>query len=184
MSIAAEPRTVPLFGIVAEFHEPEELMAAAHAATRAGYRRTEAYSPYPMEGLAEALEFRRTRLPVIVLCGGVLGGVLGYALQYWVSVIQYPLNIGGRPPHSWPLFLPVTFECIVLLAALSCVLGMLALNGLPRPYHPLFDVAGFERASSDRFFLLVLAVDPQFDPVATREFLEGLQSAKVSNVYQ
>jgi hypothetical protein len=184
MSMAAEKPTAELFGILAEFHEHEELVAAARATTEAGYRRTEAYSPYPVEGLAEALDFGRTRLPWIVLGGGVIGGLAGYGLQYWVSVIQYPLNIGGRPLHSWPLFLPVTFECIVLVAALSCVLGMLALNGLPRPYHPLFDVEGFERASSDRFFLIILSRDDQFAAESTREFLEKLNAVKVSDVYQ
>src|SRR5690606_7359935 len=112
--------------------------------------------------------------PLVVLVGGILGAFGGYALQYWVSAIQYPLNIGGRPLHSWPLFVPVTFECTVLAAALFCVLGMLALNGLPRPHHPLFDAPGFEHASTDRFFLCILADDPKFDPNATRVFLEQL----------
>jgi hypothetical protein len=183
MSMTTRPGT-KLFGVVAEFQEHEVLVAAARAVTEAGYRKVEAYSPYPVEHLAESLNFHRTRLPLIVLCGGVLGGVAGYGLQYWVSVIQYPLNIGGRPPHSWPLFLPVTFECIVLVAALSCVLGMLALNGLPRPYHPLFDVEGFERASSDRFFLCILATDEQFDAEQSSQFLEGLDAERVSHVYQ
>jgi len=184
MTETAQATAAKHFGLVAEFHEPEPLIAAARAVTEAGYRKVEAYSPFPLEGLAEALEFKRTRLPLIVLCGGIIGGLAVYALQYWVSVIQYPLNIGGRPTHSWPLFLPVTFECIVLLAALSCVLGMLALNGLPRPFHPLFDVEGFERASSDRYFLLIMAADGKFDVDQTREFLSGLDCERVSDVYQ
>jgi len=172
----------PLFGIVAEFAEPEELVAAAREATEEGYDRVEAYSPFPMEELPEALAMRSTRLPFIVLMGAVLGGVGGFALQYWSSVEQYPLNVGGRPLNSWPLFVPVTFECIVLAASLFCVLGMLALNGLPRPHHPLFDSPGFDRASSDRFFLCIQARDARFDRRAVREFLESLNPLQVNDV--
>ena len=171
-----------LFGIVAEFAEPEELLRAAERATEAGYRRVEAYSPFPIEGLAEALRFRRTWVPLLTLVGGVLGGLAGYALQYWSSVWAYPLNIGGRPLHSWPMFVPVTFECTVLGASLFCVLGMLALNGLPRPYHPLFDVAGFERASTDRFFLLILSRDAKFQEDPVRQFMQQLDAVQVSDV--
>jgi hypothetical protein len=170
------------YGLLAEFQEPEQLVHAAQQATSAGYRRMEAYSPFPIAGLAEALGFHSTRLPIVVLVGGILGGLAGYALQYWVSVLENPLNVGGRPLHSWPLFIPVTFECVVLGASLACVLGMLALNGLPRPHHPLFGVPGFEHASTDRFFLCIQARDAQFDPQATRNFLQGLGPAKVSDV--
>lgn len=171
-----------LYGLLAEFDDPHALVHATGQATQLGYRRMEAYSPFPVEGLAEALEFRSTRLPVLVLVGGVLGGILGFALQYWVSGIQWPLNVGGRPLNSWPLFMPVTFECTILGAALFCVLGMLALNGLPRPYHPLFDVPGFEHASTDRFFLCIQARDPMFDPQQTRRFLEQLHPLRISEV--
>jgi hypothetical protein len=167
---------------LAEFEQPQELMQAARRAFEAGFRRMEAYTPFPLEGLPEAIGFHTTRLPLIVLVGGLLGAAAGYALQYWVSVHQYPLNIGGRPLNSWPMFIPVTFECAVLGAALFCVLGMLALNGLPRPHHPLFDVPGFERASTDRFFLCIQAHDPKYDGQATREFLQELRPVKVSHV--
>ena len=171
-----------LFGIVAEFTEPDDLLRAAERVTEAGYRRVEAYSPFPIEGLAEALKFRRTWVPMLTLVGGVLGGLAGYALQYWSSVWAYPLNIGGRPLNSWPMFVPATFECTVLGASLFCVLGMLALNGLPRPYHPLFDVAGFERASTDRFFLLILSRDEKFQEESVRQLLHELGGEKVSDV--
>jgi hypothetical protein len=178
------PHQHPLFGIVAEFAEPEQLLRAANRATAAGYRRVEAYSPYPIEGLAESLRFNRTWVPVLALLGGVLGGTAGFALQYWSSVWQYPLNVGGRPLNSWPMFVPVTFECTVLGASLFCVLGMLALNGLPRPHHPLFDVPGFERASADRFFLCIQAQDDQFHETTTRGFLHELGAVRVSDVPQ
>lgn len=168
--------------VIAEFERAGDVVRAAAAATQRGYRRVEAYTPYPVEGLAEALEFRQTRVPLVALVGAIVGGCAGFALAYWVSVIQYPLNIGGRPLNSWPMFVPVTFECVILGAALCCVFGMLVLNGLPRLYHPVFDAAGFERASSNRFFLCIEATDPQFEPVATRQFLEALKPVKVSDV--
>ena len=170
------------YGLLAEFTDAEHLLQAARRTAETGYRRIEAYSPFPVAGLAEAIGFHRTQLPLIVLIGGLLGAATGYGLQYWVSVIQYPMNIGGRPLNSWPMFMPVTFECAVLGAAVFCVLGMLALNGLPRPHHPLFDVPGFERASTDRFFLCIQARDPLFDGQATREFLQRLEPIKVSDV--
>lgn len=169
-------------GLLAEFTEAEQLVRAVRTTTEAGYRRTEAYSPFPVDGLAEALGFHGTRLPMVVLVGGVVGCLGGYALQYWASVIVYPLNIGGRPLNSWPMFVPVTFECTILVAALSCVLGMLALNGLPRPHHPLFDVEGFERASQDRFFLYVLCEDSTIDVAALRDFLQQFQPERISDV--
>lgn len=171
-----------LFGILAEFADPESLVAAASQVQGAGYRRFEAYSPLPIEGLAEAVGFHRTRLPLVVLIGGILGGSGGYLLQWWASTIAYPLNVGGRPLHSWPAFLPVTFETTVLAAALAGVLGMLALNGLPRPHHPLFAIPRFAHASRDAFFLCILASDRQFDPPAVREFLQSLRPVEITDV--
>jgi Alternative complex III, ActD subunit len=147
-----------------------------------GYRDAEAYAPFPVEGLAEALGFRRTRMPLVVLIGGIVGGLSGFALQYYCTVVAYPLNIGGRPLVSWPSWVPVIFEMTVLFAALSAVLGMLALNGLPRPHHPLFAIPSFDRASQDRFFLVILAKDPKFHPHSTRRFLEGLGAREVIDV--
>ena len=167
---------------MAEFDDPDELLAATQRAYDEGYRQMDAYTPFPVHGLSEALGMRHTRLPVIVLIGGLAALIAGYGLQYWVNVIEYPYNIGGRPFHSWPAFLPVTFETTVLLASLSAVLGMLGLNGLPQPYHPVFNASRFELASRTHFFLCVEATDPQFDRVKTREFLESLSSREVEEV--
>ncbi len=172
----------PLFGLIAEFKDPDDLLAATRQAHEAGYRKMDAFTPFPVHGLAELLGVRGTRLPYITLIGGILGGLSGYALQYWTMVIDYPLNVGGRPLHSWPAFIPVTFEGTVLLAAVGAVLGMLALNGLPQPYHPVFSVPGFELASRDRFFLSIEAEDPHFDPDSTHQFLAGLGAERVSEI--
>ena len=171
-----------IYGLMAEFDDASSLVTATERAHHEGYRRMDAYSPFPIEELHEALGSRHTRLPLIVLIGGLFGCIGGYALQYWSSVVAYPLNIGGKPLHSWPAFIPVTFECTILAAALSCVLGMLALNGLPMPYHPVFNVPRFEFASRDKFFLLVEATDPKFDRRQTREFLKGLNPSEVNDV--
>jgi hypothetical protein len=159
---------------MAEFHAPADVVAAARAAHEAGYRRLDAYSPYPIEALAEALHVHHSRLPLLVLLGGAVGLVAGYGLQYWASVIEYPMNVGGRPFHSWPAFVVPSFETTILFAALTAVLGMLALNGLPEPYHPVFNVPSFALATRDRFFLCIEATDPRFDQTHTRAFLEGL----------
>lgn len=172
----------PFYGIMAEFMSSDALVRAAKRTYDAGYRKIDAYSPFPVEHLAEAMGFTRTRLPLIVLIGALLGCVGGYFLQYWVSVIDYPLNIGGRPFHSWPSFIPVTFECTILSAALFTVLGMLALNGLPEPYHPVFNVTEFEHASRDRFYLVIQADDRKFDEAAARQFLQGLGPQQVFTV--
>jgi hypothetical protein len=172
------------FGILAEFHDAEELVEAAREVHAAGYRDVEAYSPLPVDGLAEAVGFRRSWMPLIVLVGGIVGFLAGWGLQYYASVIAYPLNIGGRPLNSWPSFIPVIFELTVLIAALSAVLGMLAMNGLPRPHHPLFGIPQFDRATQDRFFLCVLARDPLFHPQTTRHFLERLGPTEVIDVPQ
>jgi hypothetical protein len=167
---------------MAEFGDPNALVAAAHRAREAGYRRMDAYSPFPIEELHEPLGMHHTRLPLIVFIGGMCGGLAGYLLQYWTSVVAYPLNIGGKPFHSWPAFIPVTFECTILGAALSTVLGMLALNNLPMPYHPVFNVPRFSRASRDGFFLCIEATDEKFDLEQTRHFLETLDPREVSTV--
>jgi hypothetical protein len=171
-----------LYGLMAEFVEPHDLLHAAEAAHAAGYRRMDAYSPLPIEGLSAALGFRDTRLPLLVLAGGIIGGLVGYGLQYWVHVIEYPYNIGGRPDHSWPAFIPVTFEMTILVASLTAVLGMLGLNGLPMPYHPAFNVPEFNLASQDRFFLCIEARDPSFQRERTQQFLESLHPVKVTAV--
>ena len=166
-----------LYGVMAEFENPTAVVDAARKAHEAGYRRMDAYSPYPIEELTEALGIKHTKLPLIVLIGGITGCLGGYGLCYWVSAMVYPLNIGGRPLHSWPAFIPVTFECTILLAALAAVFGMLALNGLPQPYHPVFNVPRFELATRNHFFLCIESRDPKFDHELTREFLAGLEGA-------
>src|SRR5207244_8730306 len=171
-----------LYGLMAEFDEPTTIVVAARRAHEEGYRRMDAYSPFPIEELTEAIGFTHTKLPLIVLIGGIVGCLGGFTLCYWVSAIAYPLNIGGRPLNSWPAFIPVTFECTILLAALAAVLGMLALNGLPQPYHPVFNVPSFALASRDRFFLCIEAADPKFDISRTRAFLEGLGPRAISEV--
>jgi hypothetical protein len=167
---------------MAEFAEPQALVDATERAYEAGYRRMDAYSPYPIEELHHALHTPATKLPLIVLIGGMLGGGGGLLLEYWVSAIAYPINVGGRPYFSWPAFIPVTFECTILGAVLSAVLGMLALNSLPMPYHPVFNVPRFALASRNRFFLCIEAKDPKFDVEGTRRFLETLNPREVTTV--
>ena len=171
-----------IHGLMAEFDRPTALVAAAEKARLAGFRNMDAYTPIPIEELEEALGLKRTRLPMLVFLGGLLGGIGGYSLEYWSSTMAYPMNVGGRPFHSWPQFIPVTFETTVLGAALTAFVGMWALNRLPQPYHPVFNVPEFARASSDRFFLCIEATDPRFDRNGTRHFLEGLNPVGVSEV--
>jgi hypothetical protein len=172
-----------IYGVVAEFPTEHELIHAVERTREAGYRRIEAYTPFPVEGLAHALALRRNNVPLITLIGGLTGGLGGFFFQCWVSVIAYPLNIGGRPLYSWPAFIPVTFELTVLGAALSAVFGMLALNGLPRPHHPLFNVQRFvKHATSDRFFLCIEARDPKFNLAESAHFLKGLHATHVIEV--
>jgi hypothetical protein len=165
----------PIHGLLAEFLTPQEILEATRRARQEGYRHMDAYTPYPVEGLAAELDLPRTRIPLVVLMGGLVGAAGGYFMQYWAAAVDYPLNIGGRPLNSWPAFIPITFEMTVLIAALSAILGMFFLNGLPHPYHPLFNIARFDHASQDRFFLCIEATDPGFDRQATKQFLEGLR---------
>lgn len=168
------PRPDRVWGLLAEFGTADGVVDAAHRVHDEGYRRIDAYSPYPIEELSEAIGFHRTKLPLIVFAGGVIGAITGFGLQYWTAVVDYPLNIGGRPLNSWPQFIPITFEMTILVAALTAVLAMLALNGLPRPHHPVFNAPNFKLASRDRFFIAIKADDPKYDPRTTREFLESL----------
>lgn len=175
-------RLEKLYGLMAEFDEPEQLLAAAEKARDEGYREMDAYTPMPIEGLSEAVGFRSNMVQRIVFCFGLLGATGGFTLCWWMTVIAYPHNVAGRPLNSWPAYVPITFEGMVLIACLSAVIGMLALNGLPQPYHPVFNVKEFERASRDRFFLCIEAKDPKFDFDETREFLEGLGPQAVTEV--
>jgi len=167
---------------MAEFDSPEDLLEAARLAYQEGYRKLDAFTPLPVEGLAEAIGFHHTRLPLVVLIGGLIGCFGGFYLQYYPNVISYPLNIGGRPFNSWPAFIPITFEMTVLGAALATVLGMLALNGLPTPYHPVFNVPRFALATRNRFFLCIKARDRKFDPLRTKEFLTATKTRGVFEV--
>jgi hypothetical protein len=171
----------PIYGMMAEFESATALVAAARRAREAGYRKMDAYSPFPIEELSEVLH-HKDHLPLLVLIGGVVGGASGFLFQYWASAIDYPINVGGRPMLSWPSFIPVTFEMTILVAAFVAVLGMLGLNGLPMPYHPVFNVPRFEYASRNRFFLCIESSDPLFDKVATGQFLESLEPREVSEV--
>ena len=171
-----------LYGIMAEFQAPEQLVTAARAAYAAGYRRMDAYSPYEVEGVAEAIGFRKTRVPLIMLLGGICGALVAYGMQWYSAVISYPLNVGGRPLHSWPSFVPITFELSVLFAAIAGVCGMLALNGLPRPYHPVFNAPEFKLASQTRFFLCIEADDRMFQAKRVRDFLRSLGAEKILEV--
>lgn len=171
-----------IHGLLAEFHEPGALVRAAEAVHAAGYRKVDAYTPYPMEEVLEALHLHHSHVPKLVLAGGLFGLAAGWGLQYWASVVEYPMNIGGRPFNAWPAFVVPSFETTVLFAALAAVFGMLALNGFPRPYHPVFNVPAFSAASRDRFFLCIEAEDPKFDRASTRAFLHGLGAADVQEV--
>jgi hypothetical protein len=171
-----------IHGLMAEFAAPDGLVEAIRAARREGYRRLDAYTPYPIEEVSEALELPRSKMPLIVLVGGLLGLSGGYGLQYWVNAWAYPMNVGGRPIHSWPAFIIPTFEMTILFAALFAVLGMFALNGLPQPYHPVFNVPRFAAASRDRYFLVIEAADPKFDRGRTADFLRRLEAREVAEV--
>ena len=171
-----------LYGLLAEFHAPEEIVKAAEAVHAAGYRKVDAYTPYPMEEVLDALHLHETHVPKLALAGGLAGLAAGWWLEYWSSVIAYPMNIGGRPLNSWPAFIVPAFETTVLGAAFATVIGMLLLNGFPQPYHPVFNVKTFATASRDRFFLCIESRDPLFDVHQTRELLRGLGASEVSEV--
>jgi len=167
---------------MAEFDEPEQILKAANAAYQNGYRKMEAYSPYEVHGLAEAIGFHKTRVPLVVLIGGICGGLTAYGMQWFSAVLHYPLNVGGRPLHSWPSFIPITFELTVLFASIFAVVGMLAMNGLPKPYHPVFNAPGFKLASQTHFFLCIEADDPKFREDEVRAFLLSQFPVSVTEV--
>ena len=175
-------KTTHLYGIMAEFDSASDLVAAARKTHEAGYKKIDAYSPFPVEELAEAIGFHKNRVPLVTLIGAMIGGISGYLMQYWIAAVDYPLNIGGRPYHSWPSFIIVTFEMTILFGGISAVFGMLALNGLPMPYHPVFNVPRFAMATKDRFFLIVFSTDPKYSPSGTRQFLESLGPRSISEV--
>lgn len=175
-------KKLPMYGLIAQFDTADGVLNAAQRAYTAGYREMDAYTPFPVEGLAEAIGFHQTYVPLLCLVGGLIGCTGGFFLQWWPNVIGYPLNIGGRPYNSWPQFIPITFELTVLLAGLATVFGMLALNGFPEPYHPVFNAKNFELASRDKFFLCIEARDEIFDAQKTREFLLSLNAHEVSEI--
>jgi hypothetical protein len=176
------PRT-PIHGVMAEFATADELLAAVRRARAEGYRDVEAYTPYPVEGLATELGERRTKVPFIVLVAGLVGAGVGFLMQYWSIGVNYPMDVGGRPtPNSWPVYIPITFEVMVLVASFAALFSMLFLSGLPKLYRPVFNVPRFALASQERFFLCVEATDPRFDREGTRQFLTGLNPAEVVEV--
>jgi hypothetical protein len=176
-----KPRT-EIFGVMAEFETAEQVLEATRQARLAGYRVMDAYTPYPVEGLADELGLPRTRVPFVVLLSALVGAAAGFFMQWWTMAVDYPLNVGGRPPNSWPVWIPITFEVMVLVAGFAALIGMLVLNGLPQPHHPVFNVPSFVRAMQDRFFLCIEATDEKFDRVRTAEFLRGFQPCDVMEV--
>jgi hypothetical protein len=173
-----------VYGLVAQYDDAEELLVAAEKALESGYsgKYMDAFSPFPVHGLPDAIGFHESKVPWIIFISGLIGSAAGMGLQWWVSTQAYELNVGGRPFFSWPSFIPVTFECTILLASFGAVFGMLGLNGFPQPYHSVFNTPNFERASQDKFFLAIEAKDPNFDLARTREFLEGTGAEAVSEV--
>lgn len=175
------PKT-PTYGILAEFDDPQTLIEAAKRTRDEGYSHIDAFTPFPVEGLHNAIGFHSTRLPLIVLAGGLIGFVAGFGMQWFAQVIHYPLNIGGRPLNAWPAYIPIAFEVTILFASFAAIFGMLALNGLPEPYHPVFNTSRFVFATRDQFFLCIEASDPKFRPDDTRKFLQTLNPLEVSDV--
>lgn len=174
--------TTPTYGMMAEFADARSLVEATRRARESGYTKYDAYTPFPVEGLHQAMDIHHTRLPLIVLIAGIIGAATGFGMQYFAQVIHYPLNIGGKPLNSWPAWIPITFEVTILFATFAAILGMMALNGLPQPYHPVFNVDRFEFASRDHFFLVIEAADPKFRADETRAFLQSLSAREVSDV--
>jgi hypothetical protein len=170
------------YAMVAEFDSPEKLVEAAEAARRAGFRKMDAYSPFPIHGLSDAIGFRDVKVPWLVFMGGLFGAAFGYGLQYYVHVFDYPMNVGGKPLNSLPSMIPITYECTILVAGLTAFFSMIALNRLPQPYHPIFNTPRFERATQDRFFLAIEATDPQYDADRVRAFLNEHAPLTVSEV--
>ncbi len=179
MSHGPVTSTPAVYGLLAEFDTAQQLLDAARSVKAEGYTRTDAFSPFPIHGLAETLGFKDRRISLLVLIGGLVGLVAGYGLEYWTQVIAYPLNIGGRPFHSWVSFIPPAFETTILFAAFTAGISMIALNGLPQPYHPVFNAKRFHLASQDKFFLVVEAADPKFNLERTGAFLFGLNAREV-----
>jgi hypothetical protein len=171
-----------LYGVLAEFGTPQELLDAIEHVRAEGYTKIDAFTPYPIEEVWEAIGHHKSPVPLVVLLGGTFGGIFGFFLQYWVAVIEYPLNVGGRPYNSWPAFIPVTFECTILGGVLAAVAGVFILNGLPEPYHPVFNVPRFAAASRDRYFLCIEAGDPKFDRDGAHALLSDLRASQVSDV--
>lgn len=182
MSASTNVNSSTVYGVMAEFETPTDLVHAAKGAYDAGYRSMDTYTPYPLEEAAEAIGVHHNKVPLIVLIGAMCGMVGGYLLQYWVSAVTYPINVGGKPFDAWTPFIPVTFECTILGASIAAVVGMLALNGLPQPYHPVFNAPNFVRASRDRFFLCIESTDPKFQVAETRRFLEGFHPQEITEV--
>ena len=175
-----ETPTNTLHGVMAEFDSAQAVVDAARKTMADGYTRVEAYSPVPIEELNDIIHKRRTILPKLVLAGGLTGMGTGFALQYWASVIEYPMNVGGRPLASWTAFIVPSYELTILFSALTAAIGMLTLSGLPQPYHPVFNVDRFSMASSDKFFLVIESTDPKFGQAAA--FLKGLGPKGVYDV--
>jgi Protein of unknown function (DUF3341) len=174
-----------LYGVMGEFETAKHFLHAVAKVRDAGYRNMDAYAPFPLEGLSEAMGLRRSWVPLVTLMGGLGGGLTGFGFQYWVNVFAYPMNIAGRPLNSWPAFIPVTFELTILGASIFAVLGMLAMNKLPHPYHPVFNVARFAaRASTDRFFICIEAIDPKFSATESARFLQSLDAVHVTEVIE
>jgi len=176
------PHRKRIYGLLAEFDEPEALIAAAKRVHEEGYKRADAYSPFPMDEVTHALGFHKTRVPLVVLIGGLIGGFGGFFMMWYANVLSWPWIVAGRPPNSWPAWIPITFELTILFAGIAALLGMFALNGLPMPYHPLFNVPTFQLASRDRFFICIEARDKKFDLERTREFLLSLRALEVVEV--
>jgi hypothetical protein len=179
---ARRPVVRSLYGVMAEFDNPTDLVVAARRTYEAGYRRINGYSPYPIEELWEAIGFHHTGLPVIVFIGGLVGALSGFFMQYYLSVFEYPINVGGKPFNSWPQFIPITFEMTILVAAFAAVFGMLALNKLPQPYHPVFNAPNFDLATRDHFFLVIEANDPKYNHDEVVRFMQSLESKQVIDV--